>query len=61
MIGHLNIENMTFDHQEFQELDRGFDFYAPQTFIDKDGKRILVGWAYQKVIIRQIVKVGHIV
>ncbi|MGE6827705.1 sucrose-6-phosphate hydrolase [Staphylococcus capitis] len=44
MIGHLNIENMTFDHQEFQELDRGFDFYAPQTFVDKDGKRILIGW-----------------
>ena len=28
MIGNLVIENMTFDHQAFQELDRGFDFYA---------------------------------
>ena len=28
----------------FQELDRGFDFYAPQTMVDPDGRRILVGW-----------------
>ena len=26
------------------ELDNGFDFYAPQTFIDEYGKRILIGW-----------------
>lgn len=44
MIGHLDIENMIFDHQSFQELDDGFDFYAPQTFTDKNGKRILIGW-----------------
>lgn len=29
---------------EFTELDRGFDFYAPQTFVDKNGRRILIGW-----------------
>ncbi|MGO1919143.1 MAG: glycoside hydrolase family 32 protein, partial [Alkalibacterium gilvum] len=28
----------------FKELDRGFDFYAPQTFEDKFGRRILWGW-----------------
>lgn len=28
----------------FTELDRGFDFYAPQTFTDKQGRRILIGW-----------------
>lgn len=28
----------------FTELDRGFDFYAPQTFVDEQGRRILVGW-----------------
>lgn len=28
----------------FEELDRGFDFYAPQTFIDEKGRRILIGW-----------------
>lgn len=25
-------------------LDEGFDFYAPQTFITPDGRRILLGW-----------------
>lgn len=25
-------------------LDRGFDFYAPQTFLDEKGRRILIGW-----------------
>jgi beta-fructofuranosidase len=26
------------------ELDRGFDFYAPQTMIDPQGRRIMVAW-----------------
>ncbi len=29
---------------EFHELDKGFDFYAPQTFPAPDGRRILYGW-----------------
>ena len=29
----------------FRELDYGFDFYAPQTFTDQQGRRILIGWA----------------
>ncbi len=29
---------------EFRELDKGFDFYAPQTFLAPDGRRILYGW-----------------
>lgn len=28
----------------FQEFDHGFDFYAPQTYQDKQGRRILIGW-----------------
>ncbi|MGI6070055.1 MAG: sucrose-6-phosphate hydrolase [Blautia sp.] len=31
--------------EEFTEWDLGFDFYAPQTFSDASGRRILVGWA----------------
>lgn len=31
--------------QNFKEWDRGFDFYAPQTFLDEKGRRILIGWA----------------
>lgn len=29
---------------EFRTLDHGFDFYAPQTFVDENGRRILIGW-----------------
>lgn len=30
--------------EEFREWDMGFDFYAPQTFQDEKGRRILIGW-----------------
>ena len=30
---------------DFVEWDRGFDFYAPQTFQDESGRRVLIGWA----------------
>ncbi|MDD2970907.1 MAG: glycoside hydrolase family 32 protein [Lachnospiraceae bacterium] len=29
---------------EFREWDKGFDFYAPQTFLDQHNRRILIGW-----------------
>lgn len=29
---------------KFLELDKGFDFYAPQSFLTPDGRRILYGW-----------------
>ncbi|MDF7666846.1 sucrose-6-phosphate hydrolase [Orbaceae bacterium ESL0727] len=28
----------------FQELDFGHDFYAPQSFVAKDGRRLIFGW-----------------
>lgn len=31
--------------EDFYEWDMGFDFYAPQTFLDEKGRRILIGWA----------------
>jgi beta-fructofuranosidase len=40
----LNLETKEFEHGEFYELDRGFDFYAPQTMVDGKGRRLLVGW-----------------
>ena len=30
--------------EKFIEWDKGFDFYAPQTFESLDGRRILIGW-----------------
>lgn len=29
---------------DFTEWDYGFDFYAPQTYEDESGRRILIGW-----------------
>lgn len=34
----------TADESGFTEWDKGFDFYAPQTFVDERGRRILMGW-----------------
>lgn len=43
-IGEFNEEKGVFDTQDFQELDKGFDFYAPQTTQAPDGRQILIGW-----------------
>jgi beta-fructofuranosidase len=42
--GEMNVHNLQFNHGEFRELDRGFEFYAPQTTLDEKGRRILFGW-----------------
>ncbi|UXH43214.1 sucrose-6-phosphate hydrolase [Rossellomorea vietnamensis] len=44
-LGKLDIENLTFDVTDYQELDKGFDFYAPQTFEGKSHERLMFGWA----------------
>ncbi|MBQ2663683.1 MAG: glycoside hydrolase family 32 protein [Clostridia bacterium] len=33
-----------FNNGSFEEWDYGFDFYAPQTFLTPDGRRIIIGW-----------------
>lgn len=43
-IGEWNLENNEYKHGRFIELDRGFDFYAPQTFDDDQGRRIMYAW-----------------
>lgn len=40
----LDLNTRQFNHGDFYELDHGFDFYAPQTTIAPDGRRLLVGW-----------------
>lgn len=32
------------DTEEFIEMDRGFEFYAPQSFVDDHGRTIVFGW-----------------
>ncbi|MGD6870740.1 sucrose-6-phosphate hydrolase [Sutcliffiella horikoshii] len=43
-VGELDYASATFDHGDFVELDRGFEFYAPQTTLDGKGRRLMVGW-----------------
>ena len=38
----INIETVSTDN--FVLWDHGFDFYAPQTFVDDSGRTILIGW-----------------
>ena len=44
LIGELDYETGIFSHGEFQYLDKGFDFYAPQIMQTPDGRTILIGW-----------------
>lgn len=34
----------SFSAPTYYELDKGFDFYAPQSYLDQQGRRILYGW-----------------
>ncbi len=43
-VGKLNYDTGKMEHGKFTELDRGFEFYAPQTTVDDKGRRILIGW-----------------
>ncbi|PGD66986.1 glycosyl hydrolase family 32, partial [Bacillus toyonensis] len=44
-IGTLDLENLYFHVDSYYELDKGFDFYAPQTLQDPAGRRIMFAWA----------------
>ena len=44
IIGDFDEKTGTFIEQSFQTLDSGLDFYAPQTVLSKDNRRILIGW-----------------
>ena len=40
----IDIDALTFEHNGMLEVDKGFDFYAPQTYLDERGRRIMIGW-----------------
>ncbi|WP_333900891.1 sucrose-6-phosphate hydrolase [Enterobacter wuhouensis] len=44
MSGAFDYQAASFSHGELHELDAGFEFYAPQTTVAEDGRRILIGW-----------------
>lgn len=47
-VGRLNYETGIYEHGEFHLLDHGYHFYAPQTFLDPSGRRILIAWMPMK-------------
>ncbi len=44
LIGKLDYETGIFSHEEFQYLDKGFDFYAPQVMQTPDGRSVIIAW-----------------
>ncbi|KAI4441559.1 Sucrose-6-phosphate hydrolase [Schaedlerella arabinosiphila] len=44
LIGEYDRKTLTFSEQKQQSIDYGIDFYAPQTVLTPDGRRIMIGW-----------------
>ncbi|MBQ9317927.1 MAG: sucrose-6-phosphate hydrolase [Atopobiaceae bacterium] len=40
----LDVRAGAFRFETLREMDKGFDFYAPQTYRDETGRQILMGW-----------------
>lgn len=45
LVGDMDFETGTFTHHISGEIDWGFDYYAPQSFRDGSGRRLVVAWA----------------
>lgn len=43
-VGEYNYQKNIFSHGSFTELDHGHDFYATQTMLAPDGRRLVFGW-----------------
>ncbi len=44
MIGHFDPDEKRFIPESDQAIDYGIDFYAPQTVLTPDGRRVMIGW-----------------
>ncbi|EEX91515.1 sucrose-6-phosphate hydrolase (Sucrase) [Vibrio orientalis CIP 102891 = ATCC 33934] len=44
-LGQVNFDQLTFKVTHWDELDRGFDFYAPQTMANAPKQQTLIAWA----------------
>ncbi|GAB1158865.1 glycoside hydrolase family 32 protein [Paenibacillus illinoisensis] len=44
MMGTLDEDRGVLEYDQYHPLDYGFDFYAPQTMEDAQGRRIMVAW-----------------
>jgi beta-fructofuranosidase len=43
--GVMDYDKGVFDYTDWGELDQGFNYYAPQSFTDSGGRRVIIGWA----------------
>ena len=44
LIGDFDEETLSFREEHDQAVDYGIDFYAPQTVLTPDGRRVMIGW-----------------
>ena len=44
LIGNYDRETEDFTEEAHQSIDYGIDFYAPQTVLTPDGRRVMIGW-----------------
>ena len=44
LMGQLDPDNKTLARGEFREIDHGHDFYATQTMLTPDGRRVMIAW-----------------
>lgn len=44
LLGSYECDKMQFIRTAIQNVDYGLDFYAPQTMLSADGRRIMIGW-----------------
>jgi beta-fructofuranosidase len=42
--GGMDFKAGNFEQQQYRDIDYGVEFYAPQTFRDERGRRILIAW-----------------
>jgi beta-fructofuranosidase len=42
--GAMDFKTTNFEQRQCRDIDYGFEFYAPQTFKDEKGRRILIAW-----------------
>ena len=44
LIGDFDAAQRRFERRRVQAIDYGIDFYAPQTLLTEDGRRVMIGW-----------------
>ncbi len=44
VLGNFDLDKPLFEIENYFEIDLGLDFYAPQTVLTSDGRRVMIGW-----------------